>query len=185
MSSIATLKLPGEARRTVKADRPQEHAFRGLVRTIGLLERVMQPYFARFGISSSQWAALRALHRAEQEGRGGLRITELSERLLIRPPSVTGVLDRLERDGLVVRDTSAEDLRAKQVRLRPRGRRLVLQILAVHAEQIDRVLGILSPSDQNELSRLLDRLSGHLGSLMDSADAGAKFGNSGVSEGKP
>src|SRR5690242_17939380 len=74
-----------------------ERAFRDLVRTIGLLERVMQPQFARFGISGSQWAALRALHRAEQEGHEGLRITDLSDRLLIRPPSVTGVIDRLER----------------------------------------------------------------------------------------
>ena len=31
-----------------------------------------------------------------------LRVTELSERLLIRPPSVTGVVDRLEARGLVV-----------------------------------------------------------------------------------
>ena len=44
-----------------------------MVRTRGLLDRVMQPYFVRFGITASQWGVLRALHRAEAEGLPGLR----------------------------------------------------------------------------------------------------------------
>src|SRR5947207_13806955 len=95
---------------------------RELIRTFGLIERVMQPYFARFGISGSQWGVLRNLHRASTEGLPGLRLTDLSERLLIRPPSVTGVVDRLERAGLVVRDSSPTDLRVKQVALTDKGR---------------------------------------------------------------
>src|SRR5438045_9539495 len=87
----------------VPAARPAEGAFRELIRTYGLVERVMQPYFAGFGISGSQWGVLRNLHRAEQAGQTGLRVTALSERLLIRPPSVTGVVDRLQRAGLVAR----------------------------------------------------------------------------------
>src|SRR5438309_10975549 len=97
--------------------RPPENAFRELIRTFGLVERVMQPYFARFGISGAQWGVLRNLHRAEAEGLARLRLTDLSERLLIRPPSVTGVVDRLERTGLVARESSPDDLRAKQVGL--------------------------------------------------------------------
>src|SRR6516165_1881415 len=83
--------------------RPTESTFRELVRTFGLVERVMQSHFARFGISGAQWGVLRNLHRAEQEGLPGLRLTDLSDRLLIRPPSVTGAVDRLERAGLVDR----------------------------------------------------------------------------------
>src|SRR5437764_6423730 len=96
---------------------PAEETFRELIRTLGLLERAMQPYFARYGISGSQWGVLRSLHRAEADGLAGLRQTDLSERLLIRPPSVTGALDRLQRAGLVTRGGSATDLRAKQVSL--------------------------------------------------------------------
>src|SRR5437016_1502421 len=118
------------------AIRPTEAAFRELIRILGLLERVMQPYFARFGISGSQWGVLRTLHRAEEDGREGLRLTDLSDRLLIRPPSVTGVVDRLERAGLVVRVGSPTDLRAKQVALTPQGRQLVERVLAVHGKQI-------------------------------------------------
>src|SRR5262249_34236671 len=126
-------KPPG--RSTVVA-RPAESAFRELIRTFGLVERVMQPYFARHGISGSQWGVLRNLHRAEGEGLPGLRLTDLSERLLLRPPSVSGVVDRLERAGLVVRGGTPTDLRAKQVGLTDRGRDLVNHVLAAPAGQI-------------------------------------------------
>jgi DNA-binding MarR family transcriptional regulator len=145
--------------------RPAERAFRELIRTLGLVERVMQPYFARFGISGAQWGVLRNLHRAEQEGRAGLRLTDLSARLLIRPPSVTGVVDRLERAGLVVREEAPTDLRAKHVSLTPTGRQLVERVLQNHGRQLDLVMGALSAEEQAELYGLLARLGRHLEGL--------------------
>src|SRR5258706_5644446 len=68
-----------------------ETAFRALIRTFGLLERVMQPYFARFGISGAQFGVMRTLQRAEQAGSAGLGATELNERLWVRTPTVTRV----------------------------------------------------------------------------------------------
>jgi DNA-binding MarR family transcriptional regulator len=148
------------------AIKPSENALRALVRTLGLLERVMQIYFARFGISGAQWGVLRNLHRAQQEGLQGLRLTDLSERLLVRPPSVTGVVDRLERAGLVVRDGSPTDLRTKQVALTLKGKDLVERVLSVHASQIDAVLACLTTKEQVEFHRLLDRLGHHLEGLL-------------------
>ena len=139
-----------------------EGAFQALIRTFGLLERVMQPYFAGFGVSASQWAVLRTLQRAEQENVLGLRLTDLSDRLFIRPPSVTGVIDRLVRAGLVARKTSTDDLRAKLVRLTPKGRDLLERALASHAKQMSRVLGGLNTEEQLQLRRLLLNLGQHL-----------------------
>jgi DNA-binding MarR family transcriptional regulator len=146
--------------------RPTESAFRELIRTLGLLERVQQSYFARFGLSGSQWGVLRNLHRADEDGLAGLRLTDLSERLLVRPPSVTGVVDRLERAGLVERSGSPTDLRAKQVSLTARGRQLVERVLRVHAAQMDAVLGGLNLPEQTELHRLLKVLGQHLESML-------------------
>jgi DNA-binding MarR family transcriptional regulator len=155
------------------AGRPAEGAFRALVRTIGMLQRVMQPYFARFGISGSQWAVLRNLCRAEEAGQPGLRLTDLSDRLVIRPPSVTGVVDRLERAGLVARVGSPTDLRAKLVSLTPDGRRLVERIRAVHGAHVQAVMGGLSIQEQAELERLLVQLGRHLDTLPAEAAAHA------------
>ena len=147
------------------AERTKDLALRSLMRTLGLLERVMQPYFSRFGITGSQWGVLHALHRAEADGLPGLRLTDLSERLIIRPPSVTGVIDRLERLALVVREAVAGDLRAKQVRLTPQSRQLIDRVLVGHAAQIDAVLGGLTDGDHAELHRLLESLNSHLESM--------------------
>jgi DNA-binding MarR family transcriptional regulator len=152
---------------TPVVEKPNEAAFRALIRTCGLLARVMQPYFARFGISGSQWGILRVLHRAETDGESGLRLTDLGERVLIRPPSVTGAVDRLQRQGLVVRDPSAKDQRVKQVRLTSGGRRLVGRVLKGHAEQVSTALAALSLSEQKELLRLLERLGSHLNDMID------------------
>jgi DNA-binding MarR family transcriptional regulator len=116
-------------------------------------------------LSGARWGVLRNLYRAEQEGLPGLRLTDLSESLLVRPPSVTGVVDRLVRGGLVVRAGSPLDMRAKQVALTAKGRELVERVLAVHGRQMDAVLGVLSPAEQQELHRLLSVLGQHLEGL--------------------
>jgi len=145
-----------------------DSAFRALIRTFGLLERVMTPYFAAFGISGAQWGALRCLYRAQQENQESVTVTELSQRLLIRPPSVTGVVDRLVRDGLVSREAKATDMRVRQIRLTNKGRQIVEQVLQGHAGQIRRVMGGLTEAQQMQMHQLLLTLEGHLLDLLKS-----------------
>jgi len=142
-----------------------DNAFRALIRSFGLLKRIMEPYIARFGISGSQWGVLRTLHRSEEEGLRALRLTDLGDRLLVRPPSVTRVVDRLHRMGLVRRSASSVDQRAKLVKLTPGGQRLVRRVLRGHSAQVEDVLSALSAADQERLRSLLDRLSFHLHSM--------------------
>lgn len=144
---------------------PAEGAFRSLIRTFGLIERVMNPYFSQHGISGAQWGVLRALHRAAAEGKDALSVTELSDRLLIRPPSVTGVIDRMVKEGWVSREPLPSDMRVKQIRLKPKARDLLRKILSEHEAQIGRLLGGLSPAEQAELHRLLDLMAEHLQTL--------------------
>lgn len=150
------------ATRSLEADSTAALAFRELLRTYGLLERRMLPYFAKFGISGSGWGVLRNLQRAEDEGTSGLRLSELSERMLIRPPSVTGVVDRLERDGLVARRGDPTDQRAKRVGLTRAGRQLIARISVEHQRKIEPIMAALSAKEQSLLRDLLVRLRRHL-----------------------
>jgi DNA-binding MarR family transcriptional regulator len=150
---------------------PDELAFRALIRSFGLLKRVMEPYFAPFGISGAQWGVLRTLHRAEEQGELELRLTDLGQRLLIRPPSVTGAVDRLQRMGLVARAASPLDQRAKHVNLTPAGRALVLRVLVRHPAQIHSVLEGLDAKEHQQLSQLLDKLAAHMQALADGREA--------------
>ncbi len=149
---------------TERAEKPG-NGYRALIRVMGLLDRVMQPYFGRFGISRSQWACLRVLHRAEQEGLRGLRPVDLGRRLLVRPPSVTGLIERLNRLGYVDSNSSPKDLRGKEVRLSDSGRTLVQHILQGHSRQIAAVMGGLDAAAQRQLHALLERLAEHLESM--------------------
>ena len=139
-----------------------EPAFRALVSTFGLLKRVMEPYFAQFGVSGAQWGVLRTLQQLEAGGEPEPRLTDLGNHLLVRPPSMTGAIDRLQRLGLVRRSASATDQRAKHVSLTPAGRALVARVLERHHDQIDAVLGGLDPAEQAQLAALLSRLESHL-----------------------
>ena len=139
-----------------------ETALGTLIRVYGLVKRIMEPYFTGFGISGSHWGILRALHRAEREGLTGLRLTDLGDRLLIRPPSVTGAIDRLLRMGLVARNASPTDMRAKHVSLTDEGRKLVDRVRRNLPARAQFVLGGLDGTQQRTLQELLNRLGSHL-----------------------
>jgi DNA-binding MarR family transcriptional regulator len=143
----------------------RETAFRAMIRAYGLARRVMDPYFARYGISGSQWGVLRVLHRADAEQEPELLLSELGKRLLVRPPSVTGTVDRLERLGLVVRTASPTDLRSKTVSLTPAGRQLIERVREGHQARLRMILSGLSDEEQGQLQQLLEKLSVHMKDL--------------------
>jgi DNA-binding MarR family transcriptional regulator len=136
--------------------------FRELIRVYGLIGRIMHPYFARHGVSGAQWGVLRVLHRAELQGETSLRLTDLGQRLIIRPPSVTALVDRLERLGLVGRVTSGSDRRVRQVSLQPAGRELLARVLVHHDQYIASLLAGLSAAEQKQFQKLLAKLGSHL-----------------------
>jgi len=143
-----------------------EAVFRSLLRVWGVLRQAQEPYFSRFGITASQWGVLRVLQQAELAGLAELSLKEVSERLLIQPPSVTGVVDRLERLGFVMRSPSATDLRVRHLGLTPPGRALMAKVLAGHGERIHSLLAGLEPQEQETMLGLLKRLETHLRGLV-------------------
>jgi DNA-binding MarR family transcriptional regulator len=155
---------------TVAAD--SQAAFWEILRLIGLCRRVSDPYFARFGISAAQWAVLRILRCAEKEGPDGLRLADLVNKLLVKPPSVTNVVERLRVSGLIVRECSTNDHRAKVVRLTDAGRELVERILKNHGKQIALMLAGLDAGEQQALKGLLGKLNTHLESIAPHEAAG-------------
>jgi DNA-binding MarR family transcriptional regulator len=149
---------------------PAEAALRELIRVEGLLKRVLEPYFARFGISPAQWGILRALQRSEEAGREPPRLTDLCALLLVRPPSVSGVVDRLERMGLVAKAPFGGDKRARGVGFTDAGRRLVGTVLTGHGARIAQIMGGLDTAEQTDLLRLLKKLGAHLEPAAERAD---------------
>lgn len=84
------------------------------------------------GIRSGQWSVLRILWDIE-----GLTQVELADRMRVEKASLTGVLEGMERRGLILRERNEEDRRKINITLTAQGRRLKSQLLP-HAVKINR-----------------------------------------------
>ena len=105
---------------------------------------------AAHGLSHQQVVSLFRLGLAD-----ALSMRELAQDLSCDPSNVTGIADRLEERGLVVRRSREGDRRVKLLELTPAGRELRADL----ADQVDRSvpgLSALSRGDQEELLRILD-----------------------------
>jgi len=72
---------------------------------------------AEFGATLPQFDVLAQLYRE----RGGLRLGELSKRTMVSNGNVTGLVERLEADGLVLRETLDTDRRVTVAKLTGKG----------------------------------------------------------------
>ena len=66
-------------------------------------------------------------------------INDLAQQLLIKHNSAVGLVDRLAREGLVVRERSTVDRRKVELRLSSRGRQVLAKLAAMHREELRRI----------------------------------------------
>jgi MarR family transcriptional regulator, lower aerobic nicotinate degradation pathway regulator len=85
-------------------------------------------------------------------------INELSKLLGLDKSSVSGLVERAERRGLLARDPSPTDGRSVLVSLTDRGRSLVSEASAQFEADVFTLLNRLSPADRRELSGLVSRV---------------------------
>jgi MarR family transcriptional regulator, lower aerobic nicotinate degradation pathway regulator len=83
---------------------------------------------------------------------------ELARLLGLDKSSTTGLVDRAERRGLVVRVPSATDRRSVRVSLTDDGRSLVSRAAVGFEADVSAMLGLLTPRDRETLSRVISRL---------------------------
>jgi DNA-binding MarR family transcriptional regulator len=93
---------------------------------------------------------------------GGMKMGELSRRLMVTGGNVTGVADQLVKEGLVQRETDARDRRAFLLRLTANGRKSFAKMAARHEEWVVGLLGKLSETERHTLYELLGRLKSTL-----------------------
>ena len=87
---------------------------------LGLLEQAVRP----FALSYARYEVLMLLSFTRA---GELPLSKIGQRLQVHPASVTGVVDKLEQQGLVVRAPHPQDRRAVLARLTDEGRRVVAE----------------------------------------------------------
>ena|SRR5271165_1944999 len=110
------------------------------------------------GHTLQQFAVLRLL-----SSRGGLPMNTLSEELKVSPPVITGIVDRLEKKGLLKRTTSSVDRRRTDIDLTDDGKKAYRKIQADYRRSLHESLArSLTPEEQETLARLLRRFDGEI-----------------------
>lgn len=126
-----------------------------LTKSYDMLEDMLGRHFARFGLSQPKFNALMQLRQA---GERGLALSELGERMLVSRANITGLVDRLERDHLVVREADPYDRRVYRPKLTTKAQNLLESILPIHAVFTREAMSGLNAQEKTQLINLLQKL---------------------------
>ena len=136
------------------------HVWLVLWKAAQAVETCAKNSLAHLELGGSDFAVLEALLH-----KGPLTVNEIGRKVLLTSGSITVAVDRLEAKGLVEREPSANDRRAKIVHLTKDGRKLILSAYSKHAADMESLASELSMNDRTTLIRLLKKIGFKAASL--------------------
>lgn len=150
MDDRTTIPLDAE---TKVAERPDDHKtelrlwLRLLTCTTLIESEVRRRLRDQFDITLPRFDLLAQLDRAPN----GMTLGELSQRMMVSNGNITGLVDRLAAQRLIVRRPSPTDRRVQIVSLTPEGARFFRAMAQENADWIGQIFSGLSPSDISSL----------------------------------
>jgi DNA-binding MarR family transcriptional regulator len=121
-------------------------------------------HFARYGLSKGKFTLLMQLYQAHEKG---LTPSECAERAGVTKATITGLLDGLERDGLVRRFPDSQDRRMLRLQLTDQGRDLLSQMLPDHFCRTTGLMANLTDSEKKTLIKLLNKVRAGTSAMLD------------------
>ncbi|HHU62610.1 MAG TPA: MarR family transcriptional regulator [Clostridiales bacterium] len=118
--------------------------------------------FSEIGLSKGQPPILFVLWEDD-----GCTQREISQRLKLRPATITSVLKRMERDGLIDRRTDEKDLRMLRVFLTPKGKKLKSEVQRVIKTLKEECFQGLTVEEKLQLSKIFIKIKNNLLSKID------------------
>ena len=128
--------------------------FRAFIRAARTHGHLMVRSLSEKAMHPAQIMCLRVLARAD-----GISQRDLAEMLHVSRPTVTNMLQTMEKAGTVERRPDESDQRLTRVYLSEQGREMELKLRSVMAEYIGKTVGPMSDDDKRELTRLLDQFT--------------------------
>jgi DNA-binding MarR family transcriptional regulator len=130
------------------------------LRAAGSLEGFVDAKLAEIGLSIPKLAALQRL----EDAGGVLPLGQLADRLACVKSNVTQLVDRLESDGLVARESDPLDKRCRRAVITDLGRRMREEGARVHRDAEAQLFAGISPDERERLGEILDKLKSHTSS---------------------
>lgn len=129
-----------------------------IIRTSSLLMRVAGRFFSKYIVTDVQFNILLIL----KEEKNGLSQQALSERLTVTKSNIVGLIDRLEKSGLVKRQMDPEDRRTNCVVLTSEGKAILEKVEGDYGAEVDRIMGGLSQSEKKSMISATQKMRDYL-----------------------
>jgi DNA-binding MarR family transcriptional regulator len=152
---VSGSKLQAELRQIRPFRSRAQEATLALLRTCDFLMHRQTEIIAPFAISGEQYNVLRILRGA---GAEGLPTLEVADRLVVRNPAITRLLDKLEAKRLVVRRRCKQDRRRVYCHITPAGLALLAELDAPIDRVTEATMAGVTKSDVITLIRILDQI---------------------------
>lgn len=133
-----------------------EQSLIAIFRSYNAVLKEFNRLFARFGLTEPQFNILLLLAR---QGKEGMVLSEIGAKMSVSKANITGLIDRLAREGLVVRENHADDRRARLAKMTEAGLDLLKKVVPLHCEKINTVTSALEEEEKKRLIQSLTRLS--------------------------
>lgn len=149
-----TPSLESEIRQSEPFESPADRALLNVLRTSSMLEQAATRFFKQWGLTQTQYNALRILRGSHPST---LLCRELGERMVSHVPDVTRLIDRLVRKNLAARTFDPKDRRVIRLGITEAGLETLASIDQPLREWTERQLGHMPARDLEQLSALLER----------------------------
>jgi MarR family 2-MHQ and catechol resistance regulon transcriptional repressor len=138
---------------------PEEAASRQLILSIGrafkFVDDYVRPRMQKHGLTMTEFSVLMVLYHG-----GPTPLGELSERILLTGASTTYTVKKMEKRGLIARESRSEDKRVMMGVITEKGRALARKILPLHARDLMEAMHRLSTEEKKTAAQLLRKLRG-------------------------
>jgi DNA-binding MarR family transcriptional regulator len=152
-------KLQTEIKQTRPFPSLEDEALLNIVRTADRIQYHFQQTLKPHGITPTQYNVLRILRGA---GEGGLRCSDIGERLISSDPDITRLLGRLQKQRLVRRRRNPKDRRVIYARISPRGLELLEELEPVVNNHAKTIMKGFSKEELSTLIFLLEEIRGRI-----------------------
>ena len=148
--------LPEFSRRYPNMNPSAIKACAALLRTGSELLTAFEAILGHHGLSQGRFLTLIVMNRNPDEAASP---SSLAEKVGVKRATMTGLLDRLERDDLIERRAHQQDRRKIGVRLTPKGRQVLAEMLPDYYRRVAKIVANLTEKDRLELMTLLGKVN--------------------------
>ncbi|WP_169832984.1 MarR family winged helix-turn-helix transcriptional regulator [Geosporobacter ferrireducens] len=126
-----------------------------LKKTTELLEEIHNRFFSKFGISNTKFNVLVILYKGDESG---MILSEIGERMLVTKGNITGLIDRLEKQGYVRRIRDKEDRRKVLAAITERGKAYIEEVMEAYKNWSKEMLHGVDVEEINKMVEILEKM---------------------------